>query len=146
MKLYTIGFTKKTAEEFFTLLKKNNVKQILDVRLNTNGQLSGFAKKDDLIYFLSHLVNCDYRSIDILAPTDDILKAYKKDKDWDKYVRYFEALMEKRNIPKSLDRSIFEEKNCCLLCSEATPEKCHRKLIADRLSKIWGDVEIEHLV
>jgi len=146
MKIYTIGFTKKTAEQFFSLLKKNNIKLVIDIRLNPDGQLSGFAKKDDLIYFLSHLIDCEYLYIPALAPTDDILKDYRKDKDWDKYVRRFSELMDKRNIPQSLDHLIFEGKNCCLLCSEATPENCHRRLVAERLSKSWENVEIEHLV
>ena len=145
MKIYTIGFTKKTAEEFFALLQKNDVKRLIDIRLNANGQLAGFAKKDDLAYFLSHLIDCEYRHIETLAPTDDILKDYRKDKDWDNYVRRFEALMDERNIPQSLDRLIFEEKKCCLLCSEVTPEKCHRRLITERLLRDWGSVEIEHL-
>jgi len=146
MKLYTIGFTKKSAENFFTLLQKNNIKRLIDIRLNPDGQLAGFAKRNDLAYFLSRLVDCEYQHIKVLAPTDDILSDYRKDHDWDRYVKRFEALMDERNIPQSLDPLLFEEKNCCLLCSEETPEKCHRKLVTERLLRKWDCVEIEHIV
>jgi len=96
MKLYTIGFTKKSAENFFTLLQKNNIKRLIDIRLNPDGQLAGFAKRNDLAYFLSHLVDCEYQHIKVLAPTDDILSDYRKDHDWDRYVKRFEALMDER--------------------------------------------------
>jgi len=146
MKLYTIGFTKKSAERFFTLLQENNIKRLMDIRLNPDGQLAGFAKKDDLAYFLSHLIDCEYHYIEVLAPTDNILTDYRKDNDWDRYVKRFEALMDKRSIPHFLDLKLFEGKNCCLLCSEATPEKCHRRLVAERLLPKLSCAEIEHLV
>jgi len=146
MKLYTIGFTKKTAEKFFTLLQKNNIEKLIDIRLNPEGQLAGFAKKDDLKYFLYHLIGCEYQHIEALAPTNDILTDYRKDKNWDRYVERFEALMDERDIPQSLEPIVFEERKCCLLCSEATPEKCHRRLVAERLSHNWGCVDINHLI
>jgi len=146
MKLYTIGFTKKSAEEFFTLLQRNGVERVLDIRLHPDGQLAGFAKKDDLPYFLARLAQCEYRHLTVLAPTDEILSAYRKDRDWGKYAERFERLLDERNIPDSLDRRLFEEKVCCLLCSEATPEKCHRRLVAERLARHWPGVEVIHLV
>lgn len=145
MKLYTIGFTQKTAQQFFNLLKINGVECLIDIRLNPGGQLAGFSKKEDLRYFLKELIDCDYRHLDRLAPTDEILKAFRKDKDWAKYEVSFQALMDQRGIPETLDRTLFEDKTCCLLCSEPTAEKCHRRLVAERLARTWEDVTIIHL-
>ncbi len=117
----------------------------MDIRLHPDGQLSGFSKKDDLAYFLKELNHCDYRHMPNLAPTDDILKEYRSDKDWDKYEQAFETLMDQRGIPEVLDKILFEDKICSLLCSEDTPEKCHRRLVAERLKREWSNVEIIHL-
>jgi uncharacterized protein (DUF488 family) len=146
MRLYTIGFTKKSAEKFFSLLKDNNVNCLLDIRLHPNGQLAGFTKQDDLAYFLSHLMNCEYQHLEVLAPADEILSDYRKDNDWDQYVQRFEHLMDERDVPACLDRALFENKQCCLLCSEATPEKCHRRLVAERIAQQWRGTEIIHLI
>ena len=147
MKLYTIGFTKKSAEKFFSLLKDNHIERLVDIRLHPNGQLAGFAKQDDLAYFLSHLVDdCEYHHLPDLAPSDDILSDYRKDHQWNMYVERFEALMDQRGVPQSLDRHFFEEKTCCLLCSEATPEQCHRRLVAERLVSHWPGTDVVHLV
>lgn len=145
MKLFTIGFTKKTAQQFFELLESNGVECLVDIRLRPGGQLSGFAKKEDLKYFLRELIACDYRHVPELAPSDEILKTYRKNKSWSRYAVSFENLMEQRNIPATLDESLFAEKVCCLLCSEATPEHCHRRLVAERLAGNWNNVEIIHL-
>jgi len=145
MKIFTIGFTKKTAQTFFELLKRNNIECVVDIRLHPDGQLAGFTKKEDLRYFLKELINCDYRHIERLAPTAEILKAYREDKNWEKYEISFLSLLKERSIPKTLDRTLFEDKTCCLLCSEPTPEKCHRRLVAETLTKEWKDVEITHL-
>jgi uncharacterized protein (DUF488 family) len=145
LKIYTIGFTKKTAKQFFDLLKKNGIECLVDIRLHPDGQLAGFTKKEDLRYFLKELIECDYRHIERLAPTDEILKAYRSNKDWNKYQSSFLALLQERGIPATLDRTLFEEKVCCLLCSEPTPEKCHRRLVAELLAKEWKDVTIIHL-
>jgi uncharacterized protein (DUF488 family) len=145
MKIFTIGFTKKTAQQFFELLSKKGVECVVDIRLRPDGQLAGFTKKEDLRYFLKELIACDYRHWPQLAPTDEILKGYRSDHDWPKYERCFEALMEQRGIPATLDKTLFEEKACCLLCSEATPEKCHRRMVAERLARTWNNVEIIHL-
>jgi len=145
MKIYTIGFTKKTAEEFFSLLKDHGINQLVDIRLRPNSQLAGFAKGRDLPYFLKELIQSDYSHQPNLAPTGEILDSYRKDKDWEKYVSSFEELMDQRDIPDSLDRATYENHVCCLLCSEATPEQCHRRLVAERLANAWGEVEIIHL-
>jgi uncharacterized protein (DUF488 family) len=145
MKIYTIGFTQKTAQQFFEILASYNVQCLVDIRLHPDGQLSGFSKKEDLRYFLNRLNNCDYRHTDRLAPTDEILKAYRIDKKWKKYEVAFLDLLDQRGIPETLDRTMFEEKDCCLLCSEPTPVQCHRRLVAERLANVWKDVTIIHL-
>lgn len=145
MKLYTIGFTKKSAQRFFTLLSAHGVKRLIDIRLNPGGQLAGFAKQADLAYFLDQLAGCEYIHMPALAPTGKVLSEYRQDHDWERYTRRFEVLMEARGIPATLDHSIFEAGPCCLLCSEATPEQCHRLLVAERLAREWQGLEIEHL-
>jgi len=145
MKLFTIGFTKKTAEQFFTKLKQAGVKRIVDVRLNNVSQLAGFSKRDDLKYFAKSLCGAEYTHLPELAPTKDILEAYKKRKgDWDDYERAFLSLMERRHIEKTVPKELIDEG--CLLCSEEKPHHCHRRLVAEYLSDKWGDIEIEHLV
>jgi len=146
MKLFTIGFTQKSAETFFNRLIDNGVGQIIDIRLNPHGQLSGFAKQEDLPYFLDKLAgHCQYLYLPILAPTKEILNQYRSDGNWAKYAVDFERLMDERDIPNELDRSLFENLPSCLLCSEASSVKCHRRLVAERLAKFWPDVEVIHL-
>jgi uncharacterized protein (DUF488 family) len=145
MRLLTIGFTQKSAEQFFDLIRANSVDVLVDIRLHPDGQLAGFAKRGDLPYFLRRLANCDYRHLSSLAPSEEILKDYRKDHDWGRYVDRFESLMDVRGIPESLDRAFFEGNDCCLLCSEATPDKCHRRVVAERMARTWSGVEIVHL-
>ncbi len=145
MKLYTIGFTQKSAQQFFNLLKNNDIECLVDIRLHPDGQLAGFTKREDLKYFLNELLGCEYRHILNLAPSDEILKGYRTDHNWPKYEKAFNDLMDERGIPESLDRTLFEEKSCCLLCSEPTPDFCHRRLVAERLAHAWQPVEIIHL-
>jgi uncharacterized protein (DUF488 family) len=146
MRLYTIGFTQKRAEIFFELLRQHGVQRVVDIRLNPGGQLSGFAKQDDLPYFLSRLAaGCQYIHVPELAPTKEILSDYRSDSGWSRYVMRFEALMDERRVPETLSRANFEAQTSCLLCSEPTPEQCHRRLVAERLAAHWPDVEIIHL-
>jgi uncharacterized protein (DUF488 family) len=145
MKLYTIGFTGKSARRFFELLARNGLQRVVDIRLRPGGQLSGFAKGSDLAWFLDQLNGCAYRHLPELAPTKERLDDYRKDHDWNRYVQRFEALMDIRRIPETLDRASFESVVSCLLCSELTPERCHRRLVAERLAKAWPDVEVVHL-
>ncbi len=146
MKLYTIGFTQKRAETFFELLRQNGVRRLVDIRINPGGQLSGFAKQEDLPYLLDRLADgCQYVYLPELAPTREILAEYRADPDWERYERTFKSLMELRCIPQGLNREEFESLPSCLLCSEATPDKCHRRLIAERLASAWPGVEIIHL-
>jgi uncharacterized protein (DUF488 family) len=146
MRLYTIGFTQKRAETFFELLCQHGVQRLVDIRLNPGGQLSGFAKQDDLPYFLSRLAaGCQYVHMPELAPTKEILGDFRSDSDWSRYVMRFEALMDERRVPGNLNRAEFETLTSCLLCSEPTPEHCHRRLVAERLAAYWPKVEIIHL-
>jgi uncharacterized protein (DUF488 family) len=143
MKLFTIGFTKTSAEKFFSRLSKANVKKLIDVRLNNVSQLAGFAKKDDLRYFAKSICHIDYEHIPELAPTQDILDEYKKSKGaWSVYAEKFLDLMARRKI-EAIDRARLD--SGCLLCSEDKPHHCHRRLVAEYLKEKWGDVEIEHL-
>ena len=146
MKLYTIGFTQKSAREFFTRLRDHGVEQLIDIRIHPQGQLAGFARQGDLPYFLHELAgHCKYLYLPVLAPTEEMMKEYRQDGDWLRYAARFEALLDERNIPAELDRSIFESATSCLLCSESTPEHCHRRLAAERLARHWSGVEIIHL-
>ena len=146
MKLYTIGFTQKRAEVFFGLLHQNGVQRLVDIRLNPGGQLSGFAKQEDLPYFLSRLVNsCQYIHLSELAPSKGILEDYRKGLSWPHYEQRFQALMDERRIPEILNQSDFQQQVSCLLCSEAKPDKCHRRLVAERMAVKWPGVEIIHL-
>lgn len=145
MKLYTIGFTKKTAQQFFDLLAQHGIACVVDIRLHPEGQLAGFTRQQDLRYFLQRLIHCEYRYVAQLAPTVDLLRAYRGDRDWEKYRKRYLALMDERGIPGTLDRAWFEETTCCLLCSEATPEHCHRRLAAEKIATVWQDVDIVHL-
>ena len=145
MKIFTIGFTKKSAESFFTKLAKSRVRRLIDVRLNNVSQLAGFTKKDDLRYFTKSICNIDYLHLPELAPTAAILDPYKKAKngDWDLYQRQFLDLMQSRQI-ENISRDTLD--GACLLCSEDKPHHCHRRLVAEYLKASWNDVEIEHLL
>ena len=145
MKLFTIGFTKKSAEMFFKKLCDSGVKRVIDIRLNNVSQLAGFAKKDDLSYFLKTICAIEYVHIPDLAPTQDILDEYKKHKgEWAIYEKKFMELMIKRGIENKLSRELFD--NACLLCSEDKPNHCHRRLVAEYLKAKWGDIEITHIL
>lgn len=146
MKIYTIGFTQKSAQLFFDLLLQHRIRLLVDIRLKPTGQLSGFAKKDDLPFFLDRLVDhCTYLHLPELAPSEEILQEYRNGKNWFKYEEQFKHLMLERNIPHTLNRKIFEESVSCLLCSEASPEHCHRRLVAERIAEYWSGFEIVHL-
>ena len=145
MKLFTIGFTKKSAEAFFTKLKLSGAKRVVDVRLNNVSQLAGFAKRNDLEFFLREICHMDYVHVPELAPTQDILDEYKKNKgDWAVYEQKFLELMRKREIEKRVDPAVIADG--CLLCSEDKPHHCHRRLVAEYLKSHWSDVQVSHIV
>ncbi len=144
IRLFTIGFTKKSAEQFFTKLSEAGVKRILDIRLNNVSQLAGFAKRDDLQYFLKTICNIDYRHLPELAPTKDIMEEFKKNKgDWSVYETKFNALLCERRPEEGISGEMLD--HGCLLCSEDKPENCHRKLVAEYFREKWGDMEIVHI-
>jgi uncharacterized protein (DUF488 family) len=147
--LCTIGFTGKTAEEFFALLMGAHVEQVIDIRQNRIGQLSGFAKHPDLSFFLRKIAAIAYAHEPLLAPYPELLRGYRKGRDWPSYEADFQALMKQRGVPATLDTASWSTK-IALLCSEPGPEKCHRRLVADLLAAHWrgqGDlVEVRHLL
>lgn len=146
MEIFTIGFTRTTAEDFFERLKSHRIERLLDVRLHNKSQLAGFAKRDDLAYFLRELLGASYEHEPLLAPTQDILDDFKKRKEmpWEEYEERFLELLGEREIERALSRDDFSRRTV-LLCSESTPEHCHRRLVAEYLQRHWGDVEILHL-
>ncbi len=142
--IFTIGFAGKSAKDFFEKLRTAGVKRVVDIRLNNVSQLAGFTKKQDISYFLKAIVNVDYVHEVNLAPTAEILDDYKKKRiGWDEYERRFLQVLEDRSPAQRLNRDEFDK--ACLLCSEAKPEKCHRRLVAEHLQSRWGGVEIKHL-
>jgi uncharacterized protein (DUF488 family) len=147
--LCTIGFAGKTAEEFFNLLRGADVQQLIDVRQNRGGQLSGFAKHPDLSFFLRAVEKIEYAHEPLLAPPPELLKSYRKSKDWPAYEAAFLKEMKERGVPEKVDTTSWASK-VALLCSEPGPEKCHRRLVAGLLADHWrarGDeVEVRHLV
>jgi uncharacterized protein (DUF488 family) len=144
VRLLTIGFTKKTAREFFTRLREAHVRRVVDIRLNNASQLAGFTKKDDLAFFLREIGGIDYVHRPDLAPTGEILAGYKKKAiGWPEYEMRFNALLAERHIetlvsPQEMDLA-------CLLCSEPTPAKCHRRLVAEYLRRAWPNLTVTHL-
>lgn len=142
-----MGFTKKSAEEFFKALRSSGAKHLLDIRLNNTSQLAGFTKRNDLLYFLKHLVNMEYHEVPILAPDESILKEYRKTGDWTKYEQRYLDLIRHRKVEKVISPVLIEE-GVVLLCSEAKPAHCHRRLAAEYLVKTVtknGDTKIVHL-
>lgn len=145
MEIYTIGFTKKSASVFFGLLKRERIEQLVDVRLNNVSQLAGFTKRDDLAFFMSEVCDADYRHEPLLAPTQELLDRYKKaNGSWSEYESAFIELLAARRIEDVVDPSMFKPRTA-LLCSEPTPEHCHRRLVVDYLSTAWGGVNAVHL-
>ena len=142
--VFTVGFTKKTAAEFFEKLRSAGVKRVVDIRLNNASQLAGFSKRDDLQYFLKQILGADYVEATLLAPTQELLDAYKKNKGrWEDYERDFIRLMEERHIEDNIDPAILA--GGCLLCSEDKPDRCHRRLVVEYLQRRWGNLLIKHI-
>jgi len=145
MKLCTIGFTKKTARQFFEILRRAGIKKLVDIRLNNRSQLAGFTKKEDLEYFLQTICGASYHHLPALAPTQDILDDLKKrNGTWSQYEERFQKLMRERGAIEKLEKEFLEEPSC-LLCSEATAEHCHRRLVAEAIKRRWPELEIVHL-
>lgn len=143
LKIFTIGFTKKSAEAFFGLLSKAGVRKVIDVRLNNSSQLAGFAKRDDLRFFLKAICGIDYVHMPEMAPTQEILDQYRDGREWAGYEDRIVNLISERQIEKLLSKE--EAHLACLLCSEEKPDHCHRRLVAEYLREKWGNLEIVHL-
>ena len=144
MKVFTIGFTKKNAKRFFELLRGSGARRVVDVRLNNVSQLAGFAKRDDLAFFLKEICGMEYVHLPMLAPTQEMLDEYKKLRgDWQTYEKRFLDLMEQRRIEETIPKEVVADG--CLLCSEDKPHQCHRRLVAEYLKQHWGDVDVSHL-
>jgi uncharacterized protein (DUF488 family) len=143
-RIYTIGFTGMTAKEFFTKLEDAGVKRILDIRLKNSSQLSGFAKKDDLKYFLMKINGIEYLHIPELAPTENIMDSFKKKSiDWNEYESQLNKLLAERKVENIMMNKLLE--GDCFLCSEEKPNFCHRRLVAEYLQEKLGDITIVHL-
>ncbi len=144
MTLFTIGFTKKSAEQFFESLRGAGVRRVLDVRLNNISQLAGFSKRDDLRYFLKAICGIEYAHVPEFAPTQAMLDAYRKAKgSWEDYATLYRQLLESRAAERQMSRKLFD--GACLICSEATPEHCHRRVLAEYLGEQWREIRIVHL-
>jgi uncharacterized protein (DUF488 family) len=145
MKVFTIGFTIKSAREFFEKLRRPGLARLVDVRLNNVSQLAGFSKRDDLQFFCEVILSIGYLHLPELAPTQAMLDEYKKSRgSWQDYKEKFLGLIAERKVEDTVAREVIE--GGCLLCSEATPEDCHRRLVAEYLQSKWGGVEIEHIL
>jgi len=145
VEIYTVGFAGETAQTFFGALKKAGVRRVIDIRLRPNGGLSLFARGTDLTFLLRELCGAEYVPVPLLAPTKDLLSDFRKKKvDWPEYERRFLALMDERRVAENLDKSLFSVP-AALLCSEASPEQCHRRLVAEYLQSQWPGVHVKHL-
>ncbi len=145
MEIYTIGFTKKSAAEFFSALTRHGIQRVLDIRINNNSQLAGFTKRDDLAYFLRELCGAAYEHEVLLAPTKELLSDYRKKKmDWPRYEELFLELLAERSVEERVNPESFGTRTA-LLCSEPKADKCHRRLVIEYLDAKWGDVRSVHL-
>jgi len=144
VEIYTIGFTKKTAQDFFERLRETGVRKLIDVRINNTSQLAGFTRRDDLQYFLKSILGIAYIHEARLAPTPELLRSYRhKQIGWNEYERHFIDLLSNRRVEEEFPREFFD--NSVLLCSEATADRCHRRLVVEYLSKHWTDIRAVHL-
>jgi len=143
--IYTIGFTKKSLKEFVNLLKKNKITKVIDIRLNKDSQLAGFAKSRDLKYILEENLKIKYEVIPEFSPTKELLKTYQKDKDWEKYQKGFSELIKERKLESFKDVVLDKKEKVCLLCSESESDKCHRRLLSEFFKGLGDKVDIIHL-
>jgi uncharacterized protein (DUF488 family) len=145
VEIYTIGFTQKSARQFFDILKGNGIRRVIDIRLHNSGQLAGFTKQHDLEYFLAEICGAEYVHEPRLAPTKELLSDYRAGRrSWQDYERIFEGLLVERQIAGTLDQALFD-RPAVLLCSEPTADQCHRRLVAEHLQRHWDGVTIHHL-
>ena len=144
MRIFTIGFTQKRAEQFFSMLDRPDIARIVDIRLKNNSQLAGFTRGADMPFLLERLVGKGYVHEPRLAPSDEILTAYRNNKiDWPEYERRFLVLLDERRVRETVDQGLLD--GGCLLCSEPEPDRCHRRLVAEYISGCLPHVTIQHL-
>jgi uncharacterized protein (DUF488 family) len=144
--IYTMGYTQKSLEDFVRLLTDHKIEKVIDIRLKNTSQLAGFAKQDDLRYILEHFLKIEYEHVPQLSPTEAIFTRYKKDKVWDALAMAFSSLMAERKMDEILEKAAEGKQNICLLCSEDSAKKCHRRLIAEYYQKKKAQgVRIIHL-
>jgi uncharacterized protein (DUF488 family) len=144
VKVFTIGFTKSSAEDFFGRLAASGAQRVVDVRLNNTSQLAAFAKRDDLAYFLRTICAMEYVHVPVLCPTQDIIDEYRKGGGgWDRFAERYLDLLAEREAERHVDPAVLDRG--CLLCSEHEPDHCHRRLAVEYLHDKWGDLEITHL-
>lgn len=145
MNLYTIGFAQKTAKEFFELLKKNNVKRLLDIRESNSNIYAGFTMKQNLPYFLEQICGITYHELKIFAPTKELKKFYQESKNsnWEYFEQEYKTLLKERSIHEHVDSELLRD--AVLLCAEPEPENCHRKIAAEYLKNIFPEIRIIHL-
>ena len=142
--IFTIGFTKKSLREFIEMLRAAGVERVADVRLRNTSQLAGWSKQPDFAYLLDAGFGIAYEHHPELAPTADLLDDYKRDRDWSRYEARFNQLLAERN-PETEARVLLEKPGICLLCTEPTAEKCHRRLVAEYLLALDSKLEVKHL-
>ena len=146
MTIFTLGFTQKNAEQFFSLIKENRIELLIDIRLNNRSQLAGFTKGTDLSYFLRELCGTKYVHCDEYAPTKELLSGYQKGTvSWDEYEAQYNEIMTARHASQNFAKRFSNYDRICLLCSEPTPEQCHRRLLAEILCKDWPEMSAVHL-
>lgn len=144
LQLFTIGFTQISAEEFFARLQDAGVRRVVDVRLHNSGQLAGFTKRDDLGFFLRTIGAIDYIHQPVLAPTREMLRAYRSGaSSWKAYAQAFTVLLRQRQIETTMTGAIRD--GDCLLCSEPSAAQCHRRIVAEYLQERWKQLRIKHL-
>jgi len=145
VEIYTIGFTQKSARQFFDILNANGIKRLIDVRLSNSGQLAGFTKSTDLAYFLDVICGAEYVHEPRLAPTKELLSNYRNGRcTWAEYEVIFNGLMDERQIATTISPTLFDVP-AVMLCSEATADQCHRRLVAEYFQRNWENVAIRHL-
>lgn len=147
LSLHTIGFTQKTAEQFFGMIRDADVDRIIDVRLKSDSQIAGFAKSPNLQFFAKELCGIDYHHLPFLAPSTPLFTSYKKEKTmgWPDFRDRFLDLMDERHVEEKVSRDLLD--GACLLCSEHEPHECHRTLVAEYLRGRWNvAICLVHLV
>jgi len=143
--IYTMGFTQKNAETFFEKIKKADIDILVDVRLNNKSQLAGFTKGQDLVYLLKEICDCKYSHEVFFAPTKEILDGYKKGSmSWEKYEIEYTSLLKRRKVEETFSKKFMGVENVLFLCSEPTPEQCHRRLLAEYIGNELN-IEIKHI-